>query len=394
MNLKRSVVVITILIFVLLPATIYAQTYYYRWQPSINFTCGPSGSGVEVVLSGQPVEWNLPAGASYTINYIDNGVVTPTGPFPLPVGMGSQLFGAFSQSFSAYPFTFAIRLDTIISGSVVYSSSVSVNCAGDSSGAATITNSVGGTGSGASYSKPVFTDGRLNPDPGAPVAIYCNSTGVTILQINQQSSRGENALTVSSSAINLALDQAASTKQNILAGGNTLVGLYALPSKELQVQVNFEKQYNFIFLASRCAFSPGTEASAASSGTASGGTSGSSIYVVQPGDTLAIIAARFGISIDGVQIANGITNPNLIFVGQTLIIPASAGGSVAMTNFVTTAATTINTTPVSGSTYIVRAGDNLFRIALNHGVSLSDLQRINNIPDPTRIFVGQVLTIP
>lgn len=44
-------------------------------------------------------------------------------------------------------------------------------------------------------------------------------------------------------------------------------------------------------------------------------------YVVQSGDTLRIIADRFGITIDALSTANNITNPNAIFVGQTLIVP-------------------------------------------------------------------------
>ncbi len=45
-------------------------------------------------------------------------------------------------------------------------------------------------------------------------------------------------------------------------------------------------------------------------------------YTVQPGDTLALIAQRFGLGVEAVQQANALTNPNLLTVGQTLLIPA------------------------------------------------------------------------
>ena len=45
-------------------------------------------------------------------------------------------------------------------------------------------------------------------------------------------------------------------------------------------------------------------------------------------------------------------------------------------------------------TYIVQPGDNLFRIALNNNVSLNELATLNNIADPTLIFVGQILILP
>ena len=38
-------------------------------------------------------------------------------------------------------------------------------------------------------------------------------------------------------------------------------------------------------------------------------------YVVQPGDTLSKIALRFNISVDELTAANGISNPNQLFVG-------------------------------------------------------------------------------
>ena len=46
-------------------------------------------------------------------------------------------------------------------------------------------------------------------------------------------------------------------------------------------------------------------------------------YVVQPGDTLTAIAARFGTTVQALVVANNIVNPNLIFVGQVLIIPGA-----------------------------------------------------------------------
>ncbi len=45
------------------------------------------------------------------------------------------------------------------------------------------------------------------------------------------------------------------------------------------------------------------------------------IYIVQPGEHLAQIARRFGVSVNDIVRANNLTNPNFIFFGQTLIIP-------------------------------------------------------------------------
>ncbi len=44
-------------------------------------------------------------------------------------------------------------------------------------------------------------------------------------------------------------------------------------------------------------------------------------YVVEPGDTLSVIARQFNVSVDALSQANGITDVNAIKPGQELIIP-------------------------------------------------------------------------
>jgi hypothetical protein len=44
-------------------------------------------------------------------------------------------------------------------------------------------------------------------------------------------------------------------------------------------------------------------------------------YTVQPGDTLAAIAVRFGTSVEALQAANGIDDSDVILIGQVLVIP-------------------------------------------------------------------------
>jgi LysM domain/Lamin Tail Domain len=57
-------------------------------------------------------------------------------------------------------------------------------------------------------------------------------------------------------------------------------------------------------------------------------------YTIKPGDSLSLIAANFGISTSALMQANGLTNPNLLAVGQVIVIPPpdlTASASVVAT---------------------------------------------------------------
>jgi LysM repeat protein len=102
--------------------------------------------------------------------------------------------------------------------------------------------------------------------------------------------------------------------------------------------------------------------------------------VVQRGENLFRIALRYGTTVETIASANGIANPALIYVGQELTIPSSGAQPGPQ--------------PGGATTYVVQAGDNLFRIALRYGMNHLQLAQYNSIANPSRIYVGQVLRIP
>lgn len=112
-----------------------------------------------------------------------------------------------------------------------------------------------------------------------------------------------------------------------------------------------------------------------------------SAYVVRPGDTLGGIAARYGVSTTALARANGITNPNRIYIGQRLTIPGAGGSGNPP------AVPNPPTTNPSTGTYIVQQGDTLSKIAVRFGTTVQNLMRLNGITNPDRIWVGQRLTV-
>lgn len=53
------------------------------------------------------------------------------------------------------------------------------------------------------------------------------------------------------------------------------------------------------------------------------------VYIVQSGDMLSAIAARFGVSMQAIMDANNLTNPDFVFVGQRLVIPRGGPSSAS-----------------------------------------------------------------
>src|SRR4051812_5403854 len=116
------------------------------------------------------------------------------------------------------------------------------------------------------------------------------------------------------------------------------------------------------------------------------GSGGTQTYTVRSGDTLSGIAARYGTSVAALASRNGISNPNMIYVGQRLVVGGSAPSP---------GATTPTAPPASGSsTYSVRPGDTLSGIASRYGTTVSTLASLNGISNPNLIYVGQTLRLP
>jgi LysM repeat protein len=108
------------------------------------------------------------------------------------------------------------------------------------------------------------------------------------------------------------------------------------------------------------------------------------VHVVRSGETLASIARTYGVSASALARANGISNPDLIWVGQRLAIPGRTGG----------AATGGSAPKPAARAYTVKAGDTLNAIAQRYGVSAASIAAANGLSNPNNIRVGMVLRIP
>jgi len=116
-------------------------------------------------------------------------------------------------------------------------------------------------------------------------------------------------------------------------------------------------------------------------------------YVVRPGDTLAVIAAAHGSTTQALIDANALSNPDLLRVGQKLVIPRGTAASPTAVRAAPQSASSPSG-PVRPSTYVVKPGQTLAQIARELGVSLAAIVDANGLANPDRIYAGKTLFIP
>lgn len=95
-------------------------------------------------------------------------------------------------------------------------------------------------------------------------------------------------------------------------------------------------------------------------------------YIVRSGDTLWLLAQRYGTTVDAIKNLNGLTS-NMLNIGQVLKIPATAVSSYFE--------------------YAVRTGDTLWLLSRRYGTTVDAIKNLNGLTGD-RLEVGQILKIP
>ena len=120
-------------------------------------------------------------------------------------------------------------------------------------------------------------------------------------------------------------------------------------------------------------------AASAETAQTAGGSGCAQFYKIKCGDTLSRIARTFGTSVNYLASLNGIENPDYIVAGTTICVRAKPAPPPP---------------PCGGFYYTVKCGDTLGNIGWRYGWGALTLARVNGLPNPDRIYPGQVLWIP
>jgi len=206
--------------------------------------------------------------------------------------------------------------------------------------------------------------------------------------------------------------------------GDTLIGIAARHRVTVNqlAQANGLRTNAWVYIGQRLKI-PG-EPSTPTNTAARSAWSVSRIYIVHPGDTLIGIAARYRVTVNKLAMDNGLFANAWVYTGQQLKIPDQSTAQAASTPSATptaapatstpsatpttpatstptatpTAQATPTATPVAASstnsTYVVRPGDTLSKIAVRHGVGISRLAAVNGLHTNSWVYTGQRLSIP
>ena len=101
--------------------------------------------------------------------------------------------------------------------------------------------------------------------------------------------------------------------------------------------------------------------------TVAAADSAAQVHRIATGETLYGIARKYGLSVQLLQSANGITDPTRLRTGQALTIPRA---------------------------HVMRKGDTIYSVSRKYGVDPAVMLAANEIADPTALRIGQVLLVP
>jgi LysM repeat protein len=120
----------------------------------------------------------------------------------------------------------------------------------------------------------------------------------------------------------------------------------------------------------------------------------SSTYTVKSGDTLLGIAIKLDIEWEELASANDLTEDTFLQIGQELRVPGAAPVQMSAKAPAESAAPAAAGGGGSGRSHRVESGDTIYGIALQYGVDMDELLRLNDLDEDTLLQLDQELLLP
>lgn len=187
---------------------------------------------------------------------------------------------------------------------------------------------------------------------------------------------------------NLLGDQSyASVARKLQADGYATDPSYASSLIKLVEMYNLTQLDNIAFSGKQPVINNKNDYNYSNSGNAD---SSNGYYTVQSGDTLSGIALKFSTTSNKLAQLNSLSNPNLIYVGQRLLVNQGSDSNSSSSDQSSSATTN---TEASAASYTVKSGDTLSGIASQYNTTVNQIVSLNQLSNPNLIYVGQVLKL-
>ncbi|HUM71686.1 MAG TPA: LysM peptidoglycan-binding domain-containing protein, partial [Chloroflexota bacterium] len=114
------------------------------------------------------------------------------------------------------------------------------------------------------------------------------------------------------------------------------------------------------------------------------------LYIIQPGDTLLVIADRFGVPVGDLYTLNNLMADSLLSVGQEILLGYSVlpDGSTLLPGY-----PQARQKPDGAIVHIVQSGDTMFGIAAIYGLTLPELLTVSGLAEDTLLQVNQEVVV-
>lgn len=106
------------------------------------------------------------------------------------------------------------------------------------------------------------------------------------------------------------------------------------------------------------------------------------VHKVKSGEHLNMIAKKYGTTVEVLKKYNGISNANLLKIGQTIRIPLEGSTADNIKE------------PPRPEFHTVKKGDTFYGISNKYGLDPKTVQKANPKVNPSKIFIGQKISIP
>lgn len=179
----------------------------------------------------------------------------------------------------------------------------------------------------------------------------------------------------------------ASVARKLQADGYATDPSYASSLIKLVEMYNLTQLDNIAFSGKQPVINNKNDYNYSNSGNAD---SSNGYYTVQSGDTLSGIALKFSTTSNKLAQLNSLSNPNLIYVGQRLLVNQGSDSNSSSSDQSSSATTN---TEASAASYTVKSGDTLSGIASQYNTTVNQIVSLNQLSNPNLIYVGQVLKL-